>query len=119
MRHVSPLGGIVKQRVKDWVEHMDGNSLVLQTPAGEVTCCSGRAGYRAAVERGDIALSPLEIVALLRAREEGRDLLAGVDGARHEGAAGSILALVVATKQADPGARVRAVWEDDDEEEAP
>jgi len=94
---------------KEWIAILDGASLGLMTPAGEVFFCSGRVGYVAAVERGDVAFSPLEMQALLKAIDDGVDFLADATGQRRENAAGSQLAAIVALKRADPAARLRSV----------
>ena len=96
--------GTVKAAVKHWVTTMAGRDLVVELPGKDrdgkprtVRCCTTPASLEASKKRGDVMLSPLELVTLLEARAaglavpvdavvvikdvfEGGALLAGVEG---------------------------------------
>ena len=58
---------LIAAQVKDWVRVLDGATLVLDTPHGAVHCATDPAAHRALVAAGEVALSPLEVLAMLRA----------------------------------------------------
>ena len=85
-----------RDEVASWIAALNGRTLLLETREGHtVALCSDKAAYDRRVAAGEVALSPLEVAALL---DDEQDLDAVVDVKRLLDPAARVLRLTDADK---------------------